>query len=82
MDVCFAWIVSIGRRATGRPRTPKLVEIYRASAHRELYERHFGCPVRVKANQNALVFSKADMDLPFVTYNAELLAIVAPQLET
>jgi AraC-like DNA-binding protein len=28
-----------------------------------------------------LVFNKADMDLPFVTSNAELLAIVAPQLE-
>jgi AraC-like DNA-binding protein len=28
-----------------------------------------------------LIFSKADMDLPFVTNNVELLAIVAPQLE-
>jgi AraC-like DNA-binding protein len=46
-----------------------------------MYEAHFRCPIRFKANQNALVFSKADMDLPFVTSNAELLAIVAPQLE-
>jgi AraC-like DNA-binding protein len=28
-----------------------------------------------------LVFSKADVDVPFVTYNADLLAMVAPQLE-
>src|SRR5207253_6609254 len=27
------------------------------------------------------VFSKADMDLPFVTHNADLLGTVAPQLE-
>jgi AraC-like DNA-binding protein len=46
-----------------------------------MYEVHFGCPVKFKADQNALVLSKADMDLPFVTHNADLLGIVAPQLE-
>jgi AraC-like DNA-binding protein len=46
-----------------------------------MYEAHFRCPVRFKSSQNALVFSKADMELPFVTYNADLLGIVAPQLE-
>src|SRR5437667_12276947 len=46
-----------------------------------MYEAHFRCPVKVKARQNALVFGTSDMELPFVTYNAELLAIVAPQLE-
>jgi AraC-like DNA-binding protein len=46
-----------------------------------MYEAHFRCPVKFNSNHNALVFSKADMDLPFVTYNADLLAVVAPQLE-
>src|SRR5215469_4025056 len=46
-----------------------------------MYEAHFHCPVKFKADQNALIFTKADMELPFVTNNAELLAIVAPQLE-
>ena len=46
-----------------------------------MYEAHFRCPIKFKANQNALIFSKADMELPFVTYNADLLATVAPQLE-
>ena len=46
-----------------------------------MYERHFRCPVKFKADQNALIFSKADMELPFVTHNADLLATVAPQLE-
>ena len=81
VDLCFAWIVGIGRRGTRRPVNPKRVELQRAPAHRELYETHFLCPVKFKANQNALVFSKADMELPFVTYNPEMLAIVAPQLE-
>jgi len=81
VDVCFAWIVSIGRRGTRRPVNPKRVELSRAPAHRDIYETHFRCPVKFKANQNALVFSKADIELPFVTHNADLLAIVAPQLE-
>jgi AraC-like DNA-binding protein len=46
-----------------------------------MYESHFRCPVKFKSNQNALVFSDAGMELPFVTYNSDLLAIVAPQLE-
>jgi AraC-like DNA-binding protein len=46
-----------------------------------MYETHFRCPVKFKASQNALVFNKADMELPFVTHNADLLATVAPQLE-
>jgi AraC-like DNA-binding protein len=46
-----------------------------------MYETHFRCPVKFKADQNALVFSKADIELPFVTHNADLLATVAPQLE-
>lgn len=81
VDVCFAWILTLGQRGTGRPIRPKRVELQRALAHREMYEAHFRCPVKFKATQNALIFSKSDMDLPFVTYNADLLATVAPQLE-
>jgi len=81
VDVCFAWILTLGQRGTGRPLRPKRVELQRPLAHREMYEAHFRCPVKFKATQNALIFSKSDMDLPFVTYNADLLATVAPQLE-
>ena len=81
VDTCFAWIVSIGRRGIGRPLSPKRVEFQRVPTHREIYEAHFHCTMKFKTSRNALVFSKADMDLPFVTSNAELLAIVAPQLE-
>jgi AraC-like DNA-binding protein len=81
VDVCFAWIVALGQRGTGRPIRPKWIDFRRAPTHREMYEAHFRCPVKFKATQNALVFSKSDMELPFVTYNADLLATVAPQLE-
>jgi hypothetical protein len=57
------------------------VEFARPSAHREMYEAHFGCPVKFGAARNALVFKSADVDGPFLTYNADLLAMVTPQLE-
>ena len=81
VDVCFAWIVSLVHRGIGRPLNPKRVEFQRPPAHRGMYEEHFGCPVKFSAAQNALVFTNADMRLPFVTHNADLLGLVAPQLE-
>ena len=79
--VCFAWILALGQRGTGRPIHPKRVDFQRVPTHREMYEAHFHCPVKFKVAQNALIFGKSDMDIPFVTYNADLLATVAPQLE-
>ena len=81
IDVCFAWILSIARRGTGRAIQPKRVEFQRPEAHRAVYERHFQCPIKFKAAKNVLVFNKADLDATFLTYNSELLAVVAPQLE-
>ena len=81
VDVCFAWILSIARRGTGRTIQPKRVEFQRPEAHRAIYEKHFQCPVKFKSAKNILVFNKADMDAAFLTYNADLLAAVAPQLE-
>jgi AraC-like DNA-binding protein len=81
VDVCFAWIVSMAHRGIGRPLSPKRVEFQRPATDREIYEKHFGCRVKFKADENVLVFNKADMELPFVTHNADLLGIVAPQLE-
>ncbi len=81
IDICFAWIVVLGRRGTGRLLNPKRVELNRTEAHRKMYEQHFQCPVKFGARQNVLVFNKADVDRPFVTHNPDLLAILAPQLE-
>jgi AraC-like DNA-binding protein len=81
VDVCFAWILTIATRGAGRRIRPKRVEVQRPEKFRRIYEEHFECPVRFKSAKNVLVFSKADMDAPFLTYNAELLAAIAPQLE-
>jgi AraC-like DNA-binding protein len=81
VDVCFAWMLTIATRGAGRRIRPKRVEFQRTEEFRQTYQEHFDCPVKFKAGRNVLVFSKADMDAPFLTYNAELLAAIAPQLE-
>ena len=81
VDTCFAWIFAIGHRGTGRIVRPKRVEFQRSESHRKMYEAHFGCPVKFGARHNLLVFHKTDVDQPFLTHNADLLAMVAPQLD-
>jgi len=81
VDVCFARVVDIARRGTGGPVTPKRLELRGATGNREMYEAHFGCPAKLDARQNTIVFDKADLDRPFLTHNADLFATVAPQLE-
>lgn len=81
VDVAFAWVVGIARRGTGGLINPRRLELRQASVSRKTYEAHFGCPVKVDARRNTVVFSKADLDRPFITHNADLFATVAPQLE-
>jgi AraC-like DNA-binding protein len=81
VDVCFAWAVAIGRRGTGQTLRPKRIEFQRPEANRAMYEEHFGCPVVFDARENLLVFRAEDVARPFLTHNADLLAMVAPQLE-
>ena len=70
IDCCFAWIVEIGSRGTGRTVHPKRVEFQRPESHRKMYESHFRCPVKFGARNNVLVFDRADIDRPFLTHNS------------
>ncbi|HEU0185932.1 MAG TPA: AraC family transcriptional regulator [Blastocatellia bacterium] len=81
VDICFACVVSIGRRGAGKSTNPVRVELKRTASHRRLFEEYFQCPVKFDAGHNALIYDAADIDRPFLTHNPELLAMVAPQLE-
>jgi AraC-like DNA-binding protein len=81
VDVCFARVLDIARRGIGASVRPRRLELRGASGSREMYEAHFGCPAKLDARQNTIVFAKEDLDRPFLTHNADLFAIVAPQLE-
>jgi AraC-like DNA-binding protein len=80
-ECCFAWVLSIARHGTGTRLSPLRVEFVQPRAHVKTIERHFGCPVVCGAARNVIVFRAADAQRPFVTRNAELLGMLAPQFE-
>ncbi len=81
IECCFAWVLSMSRVGTGTRLSPLRVELVQSRAHVKTIERHFGCAVVCGAARNAIVFRAADALRPFVTRNAELLAMLAPQFE-
>jgi AraC-like DNA-binding protein len=81
IECCFAWVLSVARHGTGTRLSPIRVELVQSRPHVKTIERHFGCPVVCGAPHNAIVFRAADAQRPFVTRNAELLAMLAPQFE-
>jgi AraC-like DNA-binding protein len=81
IECAFAWVLSIARHGTGTRLSPLRVEFVQPRPHVKTIERHFGCPVLCGAPCNAIVFRTADAQRPFVTRNAELLGMLAPQFE-
>jgi AraC-like DNA-binding protein len=80
-DLCFAWLHSIARHGIGTRVDPLRIECARPCAYAKALEMHFECPVVFGARQDAIVFRASDADRPFITRNAELLAMLAPQLD-
>jgi AraC-like DNA-binding protein len=80
-ECCFAWVLSIARLGTGTRLSPLRVEFVQPRVHAKTIERHFNCPVVCGAPRNAIVFRAGDAERPFVTRNAELLGMLAPQFE-
>ena len=81
IECAFAWVLSTGRHGSGTRLSPTHVEFIQPRTHAKIMERHFGCPVVFGTPRNALVFRASDAQRPFVTRNAELLAMLAPQFE-
>lgn len=80
-DLCFAWVLTLARHGTGTSVTPVRVEFVQPRSYQKSLERHFGCPIVFGAPRNAMVFRARDAERPFVTSNADLLAMLAPQLD-
>jgi AraC-like DNA-binding protein len=58
-----------------------LAGITRAAEQEHGCDAYFGCPIKYRATRDALVLRAADLELPFVTHNDELLQMLVPQLE-
>jgi AraC-like DNA-binding protein len=80
-EYCFAWVSTIARHGTGTGLSPLRVELVQPRSHVKTLEQHFGCPVVCGASRNAMIFRSADAQCPFITRNAELLAMLAPQFD-
>ncbi len=81
VEHCFAWLLTIARQGTGTRLTPLRVELVQPRSHTRALERYFGCPVVCGASRNAIIFQPADAARPFITRNAELLEMLAPQFD-
>ena len=81
VDVCFAWVLSLARHGTGERICPLRLELVQRRTNAKLLERHFGCKVVTGCARNALIFRAEDAERPFVTRNADLLAMLVPQLD-
>jgi AraC-like DNA-binding protein len=80
-EYCFAWLLTIARHGSGTSLSPLRVELIQPRSHVKTIERHFGCPVVCDASHNTIVFRASDAQRAFVTRNAELLDMLAPQFE-
>src|SRR6201986_5539405 len=80
-DAAFASFVELGRRGTGHLVTAKRVEPKRSAEATGFHKAYFKGPIMFGARRNALVLHATDLDRPFLTYNAELLDMLSPQLE-
>jgi AraC-like DNA-binding protein len=81
LDAIFSSTLELGRHGTGQPLHPLRLELKRNPTRRDVHEAHYGCRVKFKAPRNAIVFRTADLDRPFICYNADLLAMLGSQLE-
>src|ERR1700744_5370688 len=80
-DYCFSWMSSLARHGTGTPLNPLRAEYVQQRPNVRQIERSLGCNIIVGAPRNVIVFRASDATSPFVTRNAELLDLLAPQFE-
>jgi AraC-like DNA-binding protein len=80
-DYCFSWMLSLARHGTGTRLNPLRVEFVPQPSNQRAIERNLGCKVVGGSPRNAIIFRASDGTAPFVTRNAELVDLLAPQFE-
>jgi AraC-like DNA-binding protein len=80
-DYCFSWMRSLARHGSGTELTPLRVEYVQQRTNIRQIERSLGCTVITGAPRNVIIFRASDATRPFVTRNAELFDLLAPQFE-
>lgn len=81
VGITLAFLLELGRRGTDQPLVAKFVEFTHSMGDIQALEAYFGCHIQIGANCNRLTLHQGDLDLPFVSYNEELLEILTPVLD-
>lgn len=80
VDITFASLVELGRRAAGKAILPRRVAFARPGPVSAVHAEYFGCPIETRAAQDLLVLDAADLDRPFPGHNPEMLDLLMPAL--
>ncbi|MEK5254733.1 helix-turn-helix domain-containing protein [Paenibacillus sp. FSL F4-0125] len=81
LGLTLAFLVELGRRGTGIPITAQFVEFSQPIGNLQVLEAYFGCRIQIGAETNRLTLRRSDLELPFISYNEELLEILTPVLD-
>jgi len=82
VDGAFASVVMLARRGTGEDVAPLRLELARAPGpEAAAIESHFRCPIRHGAREDRLVLPARLLELPFRTFNPDLVAALVPGLD-
>jgi AraC-like DNA-binding protein len=78
-DASFSFLVNMVRAGSGKPIRPLALTLCRNPS--EALQSWFDCPITWNARQACLVFDRADLDIPFLSYNRELLEMLDRALD-
>jgi AraC-like DNA-binding protein len=82
VDTTFASLVTLAAHGIGSPVKPIRVELARRKADERMLREAFGCPIRFDASGDQIVLDERLLTRPFVTRNADIVAMLVPALES
>ncbi|GIO90212.1 AraC family transcriptional regulator [Paenibacillus lactis] len=81
LGITLACLLEFGRRGTGQHVSAHSLELSESVGNAEALEAYFGCRIRFGSKRNRLTLHQKDLDLPFMSFNEELLEILTPALD-
>jgi hypothetical protein len=80
--IMMASLLEMGRRGTRVSIQAHSVEFSCPDGKIKELESYFGCDIKFGTKRSRLIIRRNDLELPFVSYNAELLDILTPALDS
>ncbi len=79
--IMMASLLEMGRRGTRVALQAHSVELSCPEGRIADLASYFGCSIKFDTKRSRLILRRSDLDLPFVSYNAELLENLTPALD-